>query len=156
MFDCTCNTQKFFVIEPTQRRWRTSSRWAVNSEIIKQVTSSWSIFIQLSLRVILGSVFTANLRITLICQSALISGHSVYAWQLVIFVSSRRVDERWSIPNTWNSTAPRLVLGPMSPSSKWKTTATFHQHTFMFCFGPYTVWYKNYTTLGRFKIIQKA
>ena len=24
MFDCTCNTQKFFVIEPTQRRWLTS------------------------------------------------------------------------------------------------------------------------------------
>ena len=24
MFDCMCNTQKFFVIEPTQRGWRTS------------------------------------------------------------------------------------------------------------------------------------
>ena len=24
VFDCTCNTQKFFVIEPTQRGWRTS------------------------------------------------------------------------------------------------------------------------------------
>ena len=30
VFDCTCNTQKFFVIETTQREWRSSdivARW---------------------------------------------------------------------------------------------------------------------------------
>jgi hypothetical protein len=84
--------------------------------------------VKTSLRDILGSVFTAHLRITLRCQWALIPGHSVHSWELVIFVSSCRVDERWSIPDTCNSTAPRLVLGPMPPSSEWKTTASFHQH----------------------------
>jgi len=26
VFDCTCNTQEFFVIEPTQRVWHTSKK----------------------------------------------------------------------------------------------------------------------------------
>jgi len=29
VFDCMCNTQKFFVIEPTQRGWRTSKLYRI-------------------------------------------------------------------------------------------------------------------------------